>query len=870
MKSRPAPALLLVLFGLLPGAAHAEPPAARKQPRTDLLGDPLPEPVVARLGTERLCMPGFPGAEFLAFSADGKLLAGASWSELRLWEVSTGKERWRALFPRVRGDSPRLGPVAFSPDGKLLVAAVTGDDRAAIHVWDVASGREARKLDCGGRVWYLAFSPDGKALAASGPRGLILWDPAAGQRLGAWGPLDGAGELAFLPDGKTLTVIVYGKDGRAVSVRDAASGEERRRRPLEPETDWRGALSPDGALAAVPTRDGRTIRLIATRSNEEVCRTEGAADGPRQVAFAADGRTLTATSRDGTVRVWSAATGKLVRRFTGLAPPIQRAALSPDGSVLATADRADVAVHLWDVAKGQELHTFPGHRAGPLVVAFTGDGKAVLTASLEWMHSFSPREWAPWSLRRWDPETGKELRVTARDPKGQVHAGVFSADARRLATLLNDGTLRLWDVDAGRELRDWKLPTNETRSISGGDVTIYPYPAVTDLALPGDGKVLFGSHAGRVRRWETATGKELPPLTVPGWGGREGPRGAHVAPSPDGRLVAVTGRQSRGRQTVTVTVVLDTSTGQKLHELTTEGGSLGSGAFSPDGRTLAVSAEGGVALWEVASGRSRGRLARGGRFRFTVTFSPDGRLLAVGGDGPAEVQLWDLMSDRPAGGLDWPGAQVSSLAFSPDGRRLAVAGSPNVAVVCDVPALLKGGPAAPLKVSADDRERLWAELADADGGRAFRAAHRLAASGPEGVALLESRLRAPAAVDAKRLARLIGELDAEAFEAREKATEELEGLGEQAEAALREALKAGPSAEARTRLELLLRRLKYEGDGRPPPALVALRAVEALELNGGPEARAVLERLAKGRPGERLTAEARASLARLAQRPAKP
>jgi hypothetical protein len=185
MSLRPAPALLLVLLGLLPGAAHAEPPAAGKQPRTDLLGDPLPEPVVARLGTERLCMP---VANDLVFSADGKLLAGASSSELRVWEVSTGKERWRALFPSMRGDSPRLGPLAFSPDGKLLV---TGDDHAAIHVWDVASGREARKLDCGGGVTGLAFSPDGKALVARSPRGWTLWDPAAGQRLGAWGQLDG-------------------------------------------------------------------------------------------------------------------------------------------------------------------------------------------------------------------------------------------------------------------------------------------------------------------------------------------------------------------------------------------------------------------------------------------------------------------------------------------------------------------------------------------------------------------------------------------------------------------------------------------------------------------------------------------------------
>jgi hypothetical protein len=212
--------------------------------------------------------------------------------------------------------------------------------------------------------------------------------------------------------------------------------------------------------------------------------------------------------------------------------------------------------------------------------------------------------------------------------------------------------------------------------------------------------------------------------------------------------------------------------------------------------------------------------------------------------------------------MAWPGARVSSLAFSLDGTRLAVAGTPNTALVCEVRALLKAKPAGPLKVSADDRERWWGELAGADVGRAFRAIGRLAASGPEGVAFLEGRHKAPPGVDPQRLARLIKALDADAFEAREKATEELEGLGVRAEAALREALEAGPSAEARVRQERLLGRLKSV----PAPRLIALRAVEALERNGGPEARAVLGRLAKGPAGDRLATEAKASLARRARR----
>jgi WD40 repeat protein len=532
--------LLAVLCPLSPGAAPcAEPPAAKKLPRTDLLGDPLPEPVLARLGTERLCLP---DPAYFAFSPDGKLLAGASSRELRLWEVSTCKELWRAQFPRLHSHGAGMMPLAFSPDGKRVAMA---DGGPTVHIWDVASGRETQRLECGRLILQLAFSPDGKVLAAGGgPSHILLWDPAGGRSLGRWGQLKMVVRLAYSADGKTVTALVQDEKGATpsnVSAWDTARGEERRRGPLESCPPWIGALSPDGALFAVPTPDGKTIRLVLTGSNEEVRRTEGEADWPAGIAFAADGRTLTSTNHDGVVRVWEVATGKLVRRMTGIGSEIRRVALSPDGGVLVAVLRADQGVHLWDVAKGREVHAFPGHRSGPLAVAFGDGGKTVLTVSRDWVQSMPVRNWATWSLRRWDAETGKELGVTARDPKGEVYANTFSADGSRPATLVHDGTLRLWDAGAGRELRDWKVPTIEARYSSGDKVTTYPRAAVLDVALTGNGATLFTGHAGGIYRWETATGKELPLLKAPVQENL-----IRALPSPDGHLVAVAAFQRRG------------------------------------------------------------------------------------------------------------------------------------------------------------------------------------------------------------------------------------------------------------------------------------------------------------------------------------
>src|SRR5262249_31532171 len=129
---------------------------------------------------------------------------------------------------------------------------------------------------------------------------------------------------------------------------------------------------------------------------------------------------------------------------------------------------------------------------------------------------------------------------------------------------------------------------------------------------------------------------------------------------------------------------------------------------------------------------------------------------------------------------------------------------------------------------------------------------------------LRRQLRPAEAAGEERLTRLIADLDADEFADRERAARQLERLGEQAETALRRALKESPSAEARRRAGLLLGRLR----GPPPsPALLrASRAVEALERIDTPEARQLLETLARGAPGARLTREAKTSLERLTRR----
>jgi hypothetical protein len=126
------------------------------------------------------------------------------------------------------------------------------------------------------------------------------------------------------------------------------------------------------------------------------------------------------------------------------------------------------------------------------------------------------------------------------------------------------------------------------------------------------------------------------------------------------------------------------------------------------------------------------------------------------------------------------------------------------------------------------------------------------------VRFLANRLR-PVPTDlGAHVRKLIADLDSAEFPVRKAALRELEKVGADAEPALRRALKGTPSTEVRRRVTGLLERLS----GVPSPELRRGRALQVLELVGTPEARRLLESLARGAPEARLTQEAEAALRR--------
>jgi WD40 repeat protein len=531
------------------------------------------------------------GVTSVAFHPSGRQLVTAATDQTAiLWDTETGKQLQTFGKPVEKADrnDDRGTVVQFHPSGNSIV--VFADAQAVF--WNVASGREIRRLRLGVAPSGV-FSPEGDVLLTTFYGGAaVLWDVATGERVQT---LQGPREyhidaVAFSADGRLC--LTGARDG-TVTIWERASGRPVRSFNGHTTFVTAVAFSPDGRLVLSGSNDHRAI-LWDAASGQAMHVLEGLThltrgrsfrvfDEVRQVesvSYSADSRQLLVGYWDASAVVWDGVEGRPSQALRGHTGAVTSVAFSPGGRQAVTGSLDKTAI-LWDLATGQPLQKFQGHSDSVCAVASTHE--RVLTGSDDK------------TLILWDASGGRPVHTLVGHQES-VNAVALDADGKHILSGSRDKTAILWDLRTGQPLRTFQGHTDSVESV----------------AFSPDGTwALTGSQDGTAVLWETSSGRPL--RTFEGhW-----KEVMTAAFAPDGGHV-LTGSRDR------MAILSDARTGRQLFALSHPKSLLTAG-FRPDGRHLVTGSTDGMArIWDAASADELCRLVciDGGRDWAVVT--PEG------------------------------------------------------------------------------------------------------------------------------------------------------------------------------------------------------------------------------------------------------
>ncbi|MBW4718406.1 serine/threonine-protein kinase [Saccharothrix obliqua] len=541
-----------------------------------------------------------------------------------------------------------VSSIAMSADAAV---AATGGRDGTLRLWDLPRRTQLAVLDDSGG-WYrtVSMTPDGKLLAVANPtqQSVTVWDVAGRKLLKR---LPGVAiDTAISRDGRTLAALM----DKGVVVWDVRTWTEIASFQASPSIFM--AYSPDGKLIATTAGDKVEVHRVA--DGVLVANLAAHTDNVSSMAFDATGATLATASVDRTVRLWD--TSSWAERLTlntsegGLSSVV----FSPTGTTV-IASGIGTSVYAWDPANGSLVARLATRSVTTYSVAVSGDGHTLVGAD-------SAGEITTWSL----------LRTALGDRSSAVVGVEFQPNGDLLAAVDGAGALTLWDTAKGDLVRR---------------INAHKGPA-HDVAFNPDGTQLVTvGEDGVVVLWQS-DGTELHRFTRPGT------VFAAVRFSPDGRKIAVGGRapatSSEDRDEV---LLLDaanlaespqrrpTRDNPRNSQADETGANHPNGiAFSPDGRTLAVTLSAGkVGLWNLVDPGAQLDLLPGHEgIAIDAEFSPDGAVLATGGSDRV-VRLWRVRDRQQVGELTGSDSTVRRIAYSPDGRLIAAASQDTVVRVWD-------------------------------------------------------------------------------------------------------------------------------------------------------------------------------------------
>jgi WD40 repeat protein len=638
------------------------------------------------------------------------------------------------------------------------------------HYLDRQCRKELRILQGhSGAIWSVRYSPDGKLMATVGQDGTVrIWDAATSSEIRALKPNEGEafGQIAFSPDGKriaaTSSALSKGTpfmrpDGSFMSPDERIAAAALLYRPLivwdvetwreVPLEEGRGghavAFSPNGLLMATHRKDGVAVLNSNTGA---VVQTIPDPDGYRAcLAFSPDNKTLAYGGIDkatgkAAVTIWDLTSNNPRYVLLGHRDWIQCVAFNPQGDLLASGSW-DGTVRLWDTGAGNERSVLRGFKGDAYDVAF--NPRKILLRDGQSPQAFQPGELLcacnfnqldsddnPRTAQIWSLKKDPEVVATLKGHLGTVMSIAFSPRDDQVASAGLDGTVRVWQLaDVADATTVFHSPSNlylassekgaicafgmyvqyqggivkgrvQVRDLASGKELIRVDKPISNLAMSADGTVLAiaspppagnNKATGEITLLEIpsgATRRTMSELPSPARVGPMYPRG--LALSSDGKLLASAGEGA-------TILIRDTNTGNELYSLPAPGGisQIASHpiAFHPKASQLVcINGDEKVHLWDLEERRECLVLSAGKGFPFAVSFSPDGEHIAIAEckNGPsavaehAAVRVRKVSTGEEELVLKGHNNYIWCLAFHPDGRRFVTGSDDHTAKIWDL------------------------------------------------------------------------------------------------------------------------------------------------------------------------------------------
>jgi WD40 repeat protein len=375
---------------------------------------------------------------WVLFSPDGRMVVSTNRDRtVTRWDVASG-----TLLETFRGHSNFVQQPVFSPSGKTLYTV--SHDRTAI-AWDLTGDRRLgrpftfthdRHFSATGYDGHPGkISPDGRLLAVGlKERGIALWDAHALRPRGA--PLlETAGEvktLAFSPDGRTLAAVTQS----LLTLWDLRS-RRRLSKPIYaggPSIVLAVAFSPDGGTVATASSD-LGLRFWDGRTGASL-EDPGYLGRASDVSYSGDGALIGTVREVGGAQIWDTRTHDPVASFDGTGSqdlPDSSLALSADGRLLAVGGLGSV-VRVWNVHTRELVHELDQGSSGAFTLEFSPDSRTLAISGFEPVASL------------WDVGTGTQIgpQLTAGDRRTMID---LSEDGRLLLEIHANGKGAIWDVD---------------------------------------------------------------------------------------------------------------------------------------------------------------------------------------------------------------------------------------------------------------------------------------------------------------------------------------------------------------------------------------------------------------------------------------